>query len=272
MRSLLPLLVLAPAAVDAQLGPNHIYPMTRWNDSTFVDDYEVSVAEWIEFMQDGGGTEPDTSILSASPYSYLFYGSHRQETRDLRAPGVYYRVRIPIPTDSMRTKDQRIRAERHAQYPITGISHEQALAFCTWRTALYNDVERRYGDSLFTVTFELPSAQEMDALLTSSDSTNGTCATFNYNCSPCQTQLKISDKLRFIRPGRDLTPVDGYSPDPLGLMNLRGNAAEMTVSSGIAKGGSYREPASECTSGKTQPYTKPEPWLGFRCVARVRAR
>lgn len=57
-----------------------------------------------------------------------------------------------------------------------------------------------------------------------------------------------------------------YWPNSLGIRNFQGNVSEMTVEKGIAYGGNYTLPFSECKPESIQRYTHPEPWLGFRCI------
>jgi formylglycine-generating enzyme required for sulfatase activity len=53
------------------------------------------------------------------------------------------------------------------------------------------------------------------------------------------------------------------------IFNLLGNVAEMVQERGLAKGGSYRDPLSACTTTAQSRYTSPEPFVGFRCVGRA---
>ncbi|MBC6699238.1 SUMF1/EgtB/PvdO family nonheme iron enzyme [Hymenobacter puniceus] len=56
----------------------------------------------------------------------------------------------------------------------------------------------------------------------------------------------------------------------LGLYNIIGNAAEMTATKGIAKGGSFQSSMLGLILKSQQLYQGPQSWLGFRCVATVR--
>jgi len=278
---ILPFLLLPFAGQGQQRGPERIYGMVRINDSTFVDRLEISVTDWIEFMRDGNENErPDAAVLAQVPYGYLFAPTTSGRTETVGAIGQFSVLKLALPADSMRTKDQRFRARLYTSYPIVGITYEQALAYCAWRTSRYGSY--RYGsyyaktsmDSIDEVRIELPTPDEFDRLLTRTDSTNNkNCSLFNYRCSRCKSQDKaLTGRYAFLRPGSGLVPADSYLPEAYSLYQLRGNAAEMTNTRGTAKGGSYMEPARECTAGWSQPYAKPEPWLGFRCIARIRAR
>ena len=78
---------------------------------------------------------------------------------------------------------------------------------------------------------------------------------------------------------KDTTIVGAYRPrgnSPLGFDDMAGNVAEWTstiivedgVLKAVAKGGSYRDNASEllADSLKLLDVSSAEPWLGFRCA------
>jgi len=45
--------------------------------------------------------------------------------------------------------------------------------------------------------------------------------------------------------------------------------SEMVSTKGIAKGGNFLLPLDSCKINMEQHYTKPEAWLGFRCVCEI---
>lgn len=56
----------------------------------------------------------------------------------------------------------------------------------------------------------------------------------------------------------------------VGMQNVIGNVAEMTATSGVAKGGSFKTSVAGLQLASRQMYQGPQNWLGFRCVATVR--
>lgn len=264
--SLLCVLVPYPLASAAQLRP---YGMVPLNDSTFMDRTEVTVADWFNYListQDPAS--PDPTVLAEVPYGYLFETGHGKKLRRVKGWGRDTRVMVWIRADSMRTRGQRYRAQRYLNYPIVGITYTQAKAYCDWRTDhLAWDMLSRENDSS-SIVIGLPTIQLYVDLLSPRDSTNGRCALFNYACEPCRSQPTGRDA--FISPGKEITPVGGYMPDSLGLYNMRGNAAEMTSTPGVSKGGAYLHPAYAAWPKEEQPYAAPTAWLGFRCVAQIR--
>ncbi len=60
-----------------------------------------------------------------------------------------------------------------------------------------------------------------------------------------------------------------HVPNSFNLNEIIGNVAEMTEEKGIAKGGSYKDRITSFNIKTNFAYTKPENWLGFRCVCIV---
>ena len=266
------MLAFALTTVMAQ-RPFQIAGMVQVDDSTFIDAMEVSVADWIGASFDTTLGRPSEDALALLPYRH-FWPSPPYPLRNGKVKKVRTRqgwLTLQINSDSLRTKQQRYQAERLLSYPIVGITAAQAQAYCDLLTE-QRLAELEWDDEADgpEVIYSLPSPDLYDRLLSLRDSTNGECALFNYSCEPCQSQPEGRDA--FIHPGREITPVDGYTPDWRGLYNLRGNAAEMTTTPGVAKGGSYAHPAKASLPGQVQHYSAPQPWLGFRCIAHVRAR
>ncbi len=277
LRSLLLLWTLASASSLLMAQSLSLPGMVQVDDSTFIDVKEVSVADWIAT---GFGMEtrrPVDEVLKQLPYRHFFPGPTfpRRYGNVKEVSTRWSRLRLKIDADSLRTRDQRYRAEALLSYPIVGITHYQAWCYCNAQNEHYQDERELELDPEEPgtgpeVIFDLPDPELLDRLLSPRDSTNGKCALFNYACEPCQSRPRGRDA--FIHPGREITPVHGYGPDRRGLYNLRGNAAEMTSEPGVAKGGSYAHPAKAALPGNEQRYDAPQPWLGFRCIARVRPR
>jgi formylglycine-generating enzyme required for sulfatase activity len=170
--------------------------------------------------------------------------------------------------------------------PITGLSFEQATGYANWCTSYFNDYNMVRGiDAKYS--FRLPSPSEFEKFATlgmtkcyekkkpeDRDKTiqqlrecknEKKCALCNYaNKEICESNTKLISKF-----GNELYPVGVFFPNCFGAMDLQGNAAEMTSDKGIAKGGSYLQPASECLPEAVQNYTEPQPWLGFRLRVMV---
>jgi hypothetical protein len=58
-------------------------------------------------------------------------------------------------------------------------------------------------------------------------------------------------------------------PNKYLLYNMMGNVSEMVVEKGIARGLNYSTPLDSLTIKTEILYTRPQSWLGFRCICEV---
>jgi formylglycine-generating enzyme required for sulfatase activity len=155
----------------------------------------------------------------------------------------------------------------YKNYPVVGISYDQAVAFCKWRTDRVKEFSLLREKKSYDIEYRLPTKEEWELL-----STNGSWVfnngknkkgVFVINC------YNPNDTL--IAGNSDVTaPVTWYPKNSFGLFNTIGNVSEMVSEQGISKGGSWRHTFENCRPGKNIPYSKPESWLGFRCVCVVK--
>jgi sulfatase modifying factor 1 len=225
----------------------------------YVSKYEVSNADYRAFLaaaeadpQQYKAALPDTSVwhtagIIVSPYSKYYF-------------------RYPA----------------YDNYPVVGISYENALVYCQWLTDVYNKDEKRKFNK---VIFRLPSKEEWILAASGGDEKkqypwgNGFVhnsrgmALCNFDQSPAlkydstsKTYIKAPDA-----QGRlwVTSPVKSFYPSSFGIYNMSGNVAEMIAEKGIAKGGSYSDPAWEVTIASEKKYTKPTADIGFRVVMEV---
>ena len=221
----------------------------------FADETEISNLSWLEFefwiktkygknSKEHLATLPDTLVwLEKLIYNepYVIY---------------YYR--------HMAYKD----------YPVVGISFEQALAFCKWRTERVKEYYYiRYKKEL-NIEYRLPTKQEWELL-----SNNGSGIFSNYGKNEKgQYKLNVARPLSdslvknlFMNDNADVTaPVYSYWKNNFGLYNMFGNVSEMTDEYGVSKGGGWRNNLDDCRAGKDIIYSKPVSWLGFRCVCELK--
>lgn len=177
--------------------------------------------------------------------------------------------------------------EAREDYPVTNISHEAALAYCSWLTDQYNrDPMRKFRK----VTFRLPTETEWNALA------NGGVTEKLYPWESPYLRDREGRLLCNFRPVGDqqisrnpgtgtyhivndpaaapgeahITPVKSFEPmGPYGLYNLCGNAAEMLEEKGIAKGGSYESGGYDVRIQSRMLYTGPSPEIGFRLLMEI---
>ena len=171
--------------------------------------------------------------------------------------------------------------------PITGISFEQVMEYAAWCTFYFNkeQISKKNGNRI--VIFRLPSPDEFTAIskqgIEDCDLENDKYCEINKKawrecandkgcalCNCAQKPVCDANKQADDMFGKEsLYTVNIFSPNFIGLIDMQGNAAEMTNAKGIAKGGSYLNNAKECLPDAVQKYEKPEKWLGFRLLAEI---
>lgn len=162
---------------------------------------------------------------------------------------------------------------RHAaykDYPVVGVSYEQALAFCKWRTDRVKEYYYLKNKKDIAIEYQLPTKEQWE-LLCSDQAGLFTRQGRNekgehlINCYREEDTLSVS-----VKNEPDVAaPVYSYYKNQFGLYNMIGNVSEMIFDKGISKGGSWSHKLEECFVDKDLTYNKPESWLGFRCVCVV---
>ena len=126
-------------------------------------------------------------------------------------------------------------------YPVVGVSWNQATAFCTWRTRLWSDYRTSKG--LYTEgEFRLPTEAEWEY------AARGGRSQAPYPWGGPYIRNKKGCLLANFKPGRGdyaedggVYPVraDAYWPNDYGLYNMAGNVAEWTSSAYYENGYSF---------------------------------
>ena len=157
----------------------------------------------------------------------------------------------------------------YENYPAVCVSYEGAKAYCEWLTKQYNLQRKR---TYTQVVFRLPTELEWKTAAGSGDPQATTPFPNN------QIKTPSGHYLGNIRPTKDRFFDDGgfhqlnvknYDPNKMGFFNTLGNVSEMTSAKGTALGGSWYNLFEECTFDKTQPYSNPDPTVGFRVVMEI---
>jgi formylglycine-generating enzyme required for sulfatase activity len=238
------------------------------NDTLYIDQTEVTNISWREYLYYLSDIKKDESEYQKALPDTLVWNSDTSAS-----PLSEYYYRHPS----------------FNNYPVVGISYEQANEFCKWRTYAANqevylnktkDPMTHLKDS-FPIKFyyRLPTKQEWEMLAAG----NLTTTEFPYGYKDVYTKWKGKKSKMFncIFPDDHLHPSDPHSsnvkfytadvkaflPNFYGTYNMIGNTAEMVSEKGAAKGGSFIHPLDSCKISINQYYSKPEMWLGFRCVA-----
>ncbi len=157
-------------------------------------------------------------------------------------------------------------------YPVIGISYEQALAFCKWRTERVKQLYKINNEIGSDFEYRLPTQAEWENIAKAGYSSinakkDGDKHKFNLKKSKADLE-GVASKLN---DNADVTaPTEAYWPNNYGVYNIIGNVAEMVQEKGIAKGGSWKHTAEEASLENKLTYNKPASWLGFRCVCEVK--
>jgi len=186
----------------------------------------------------------------------------------------------------------------YSDYPVVGISHQQAKAYCKWRTKAVkamlktNNIEgpKRFEYRLPTQTeWNLIASGGFDKkakriLMKGKKRAEKSQNDFDKNNSNTWLQIFQEANMRYknVDEKREkyfpnmgtssdmITPSKTYLPNKYGVYNIYGNVAEMVEQEGIAMGGSYKDYYHDIVPmNKTLKYDKPARWLGFRCVCEI---
>lgn len=224
------------------------------SETLFADETEISNFSWMEYelwTKSIYGTN-SKEHLATLPDTLVW-----REKQSHNEPYVQYYYRHPA----------------YKNYPVVGISYEQAQAFCKWRTERVKTFLTTKKD--FThqnIEYRLPTKAEWEKLAETSANilnNNGRNEKGIYllNCPRIDT-VPVKGSLY---DNADVTaPVRSYYKNSFGLYNILGNVAEMVNEKGICKGGGWKNQIEECRIGKDMEYNKPNAWMGFRCVCVVK--
>jgi len=245
---------------NAQINPSGT---VKIKGNIYIDKTEVSNFDWREYVMWLEKTYGKTAMeyRNALPDTLVW-----KEKESFNEPYTQYYYSHPAYND----------------YPVVGISYEQAVQYCKWRTErvkeLFETKMLTDKKNVYPTNFEyrLPTKEEWEA-----------AAKIGYS-EKIQQQLNTKYKGQLLanlkRNTEDnvvvagnlaqnadiIAPVKSYWPNAAGCYNLIGNVAEMINQQGLAKGGSWMNEPSEVYIEKDLTYTKPTAWLGFRCVAEIK--
>ncbi len=253
--------------------------MVKYSEKMYIDVTEVNVGNWMDYykwlFENKSENEalkvlPDSNEVTKFVWEYI-----NREIKNIKFPEgsgkQKFVTHVTGNCDEILNKDnfyQKYKG-KYGIYgcpykiePITGLSYEQVVGYCKWKTLVKgnNQITYRLPTSEEWMQFALQGLSEynkspraMDSICAKSDD----CHVFNFK----YTFKDLTDN------GSSIVAVAQYSPSYIGVYDLFGNVSEMTLTKGEAKGGNYNIFAIQCHIDSIQPYTKPEKWLGFRCVA-----
>lgn len=209
------------------------------SQNTFLDVAEVSNLNWREYMS----------------WNAKKYG---KESKEYLASTPDQNVWSDNQYEPMRLRY--LSHPAYNNYPVVGISYEQAVAYCEWRAARINEVIKlRNKKSTTTYSCRLPTKAEWEKLAHME----------TYHFEPYQTAHHNLQKVTedgVVHENDITSPVKSFTPTLNGFYNLIGNVAELVAEKGIAKGASWQHTDIDAAIEKDYPYTQPTHWIGFRCV------
>lgn len=248
-------------------------------DNFFFDETEITNIDWKEYIN----------------YKKRFKGENSLEYQNSLPDTMVWELREGYNSPYAKTYFQH---PAYNNYPVVGISHQQATDYCQWRTERVKEMmevnEIPQPKDFF---YRLPTKTEWELIANAGYSKKAkrifykqkkiakkseekfdpnaesqTLRTFQF------THMKYhsADKKReqyfpgmlpnVVMPA----PTRSYMPNKLGIFNINGNVAEMVQEKGIAKGGSFQHYYEDIVpTNKDLSYENPTRWLGFRCVCEV---
>ena len=272
--------IFAVGAQDSLPNPPNTIQLSY---NLYIDKTEIANIHWLEYLyylvKDSGNVYstnalPDTSV-------WLIYGDSVRWQHYLRYPG--YRF-----------------------FPVVGITHAQAINYCRWRSEIVS--AKVLTEKTVSYLYRLPTEDEWVRAATGNldldrypfgyEEIYGPSSLlkrkskqyfkkvkegFEYRSfkRDLKSYINQNEEITFnlIKSFKDYFQYGDYAPafindkrtppNGLGLYHMIGNVAEMTNQPAIAKGGSWFHYPDESMIQHRINYSKPEAWLGFRCVCEV---
>ncbi len=256
----------------------------------YVDATEIANVHWLEYMH------------------YLWTDSGREAyMRALPDTTLWWRENAKFLSDStgLFLAENYLREPYYRFFPVVGITYEQALAYCEWRSKVVNMTLNkqfaRKGYAL-SVYYRLPTPTEWEqaaaamqdlsrypfaypALARQPLKKESAAEAFQSSADSlakrslldfCPSLLIANTADRWLScqfqqdvPLSFMGSVFSNPTNGFGLHNTVGNVAEMTDKKGIAKGGSWQHLLGACQIQRQQNYRNAHIWLGFRCVTML---
>ena len=252
---------------DIAVDPNEVVMISK--DTAYVDDEGVIHSETINRPLSGPWDFLNTYIVNVYPDTTCWVNDFRNSDNE-----TYLRSYFSNPSFN--------------DYPVVGVSWEQANAFCAWRTDYL--LKGLGGEARYVQRYRLPTEAEWEFPWNNQDVKSGN-GCFYANFKP--------DRGNYTKDGNLITSKVGiYSANSNGLFDMAGNVAEWTstvyTEAGVdamndlnpqleykaaledpyrlkkksVRGGSWKDPESYIRAAwRTWEYqNQPRSYIGFRCV------
>ncbi len=249
------LIVLISVSFSGELEFDTPSGTVKIADNLYMDQTEVSNKDWRDFMN----------------WNKIKYGIDSEKYLSTIPNASVWQNKV--------LEENYLEAPQFNNYPVVGISYEQAVSYCDWRTNQLNESLYRtehklsnstdLSDESIPTVFKcrIPTKKEWETISTIdySEKTKKLMSKKRYANNPLYNiaQPNANNKKGIISITTD---VKSFWPNEKGVYNLIGNVAEMIQEKGVAKGGSWKQTLEEINAQKEFNYTEPNNWVGFRCV------
>ena len=262
---------------DITVNPDEVVMITK--DPAYVNDEGKIIRESINRPLSGPWDFLNTYIVNIYPDTTCWVNDFPNSDNEM-----YLRNYFSTPT--------------YNDYPVVGVTWEQANAFCAWRTDFL--LKGLSGQAKYIQRYRLPSEAEWEYAARGKDGTEFPWENPDVkNGDGCFYANFKPDRGNYTKDGNLITSKTGiYSPNSHGLYDMAGNVAEWTstiyTEAGVeamndlnpkleynaatedpyrlkkksVRGGSWKDPESFIRSAwRSWEYqNQPRAYIGFRCV------
>ncbi len=200
----------------------------------FADETEISNISWLEYLY----------------WTKKAYGHTSTAYQHALPDTTVWESKVPAFTAHY------LRHPDYRQYPVVGISYQQAIEFCTWRSARVNeliylkqnkDADLKTAEIPTYVTYRLPTRDE-----------------WNTFSAPSADKKQKTPQAN--REKQAPYPVRSLKKNTAELYHTNSNVSELLAEGIIAEGSLA---PTNLSANFTRNYEKPTSTLGFRCVCVV---
>lgn len=262
---------------DVAVDPNEVVMISK--DTAYIDDEGHIVRETINRPLSGPWDFLNTYIVNVYPDTTCWVNDFRNSDNEL-----YLRNYFSNPT--------------YNEYPVVGVTWEQANAFCAWRTDYL--LKGLGGEARYIQRYRLPTEAEWEYAARGKEGNEFPWENKDVKSGDgCFYANFKPDKGNYTEDGNLITSRVGiYKPNSNGLYDMAGNVAEWTstvyTEAGVdamndlnpelsynaakedpyrlkkksVRGGSWKDPESYIRSAwRSWEYqNQPRSYIGFRCV------
>lgn len=173
---------------------------------------------------------------------------------------------------TQKIEERFIDTDQLALMPIVGITKEQALAYCEWKTEAFKAQLAEMGGKEKAqfpkeFRFRLPTANEW-ARMRFLTQEKAMMKKLKKLANANRNAFKFS-KSKAMRDNEMVKDIYAEMHEKLGFYNLFNNVSEMTSIDGQAVGGSWYKANKNENFQEIFEYKGAEPWLGFRVVFEI---